>query len=260
MLVASVQMPVIEGDKPAAIARTVELISRLPPVDLIILPETWNIGFFSFDLYHQQAEDEQGPTLTAMRQAAREAGAHVHVGSLVERQGGHYYNTSFLLSPQGEVVARYRKVHLFGHNSREPQLLTPGNQAVLARTTLGVLGLATCYDLSFPEFFRHMANGGAEMFLVCSAWPQPHGDAWALLNRVRAMENQCFLLSCNAVGVSAGVALAGHSMMVDPWGRVLAEGDDQPTVLLQELDPAEVARAREMFSVFRDRKPWLNQA
>ncbi|MEW5721496.1 MAG: carbon-nitrogen family hydrolase [Thermodesulfobacteriota bacterium] len=258
MQVASIQMGVVEGDKVGTVGKAVEKIRSCRGADLIVLPEIWNVGFMSFDRYLPEAEDRDGPTLEALRGAAREVGAYLHTGSFVEADQGRYYNSSYLLSPQGEVLANYRKIHLFGYNSRETQLLTPGRQVVVVDTPLCRFGLSTCYDLRFPELFRRMAGRGAEVFLVCSAWPYPRLEHWILLNRVRALENQCFLVSANSVGTNAGSMYVGHSMMADPWGVILTSGGDEEVILRAELDLALLKSARERFPALADRKDWLN--
>jgi len=134
MKIACIQLAVIKGDKKAAIARAVELIERCRGADLVLLPEIWNIGFMSFERYIAEAETTAGPTLEAMRSAARKIGAYLHAGSFVEEDQGRYYNSSYLLSPAGEILAGYRKIHLFGYHSRESQILSPGDRVVVADT------------------------------------------------------------------------------------------------------------------------------
>lgn len=257
MRVACVQMAVVEGDKAATLAKATEMIRAAKGADLIILPELWNVGFMSFDRYQPEAEDRGGPTLEAMRELARETEAHIHTGSFVEKDGDRYFNSSYLLSPAGEILANYRKIHLFGYQSRETALLSPGRAVCVVDTDLGRLGLATCYDLRFPELFRRMADDGASLFLVCSAWPHPRLEHWQLFTRTRALENQCFLAAANSVGLNQGGSFVGHSVVVDPRGEALAEGSEQETVVTCQVDLAEVERARRDFSAFADRLDWL---
>lgn len=259
MQVASIQLSVVENDKTATIDKALEDIRKTVGADLIVLPELWNIGFMSFDRYLSEAEDRNGPTLSTLRNAARDLKAHIHTGSFVEKEGGKLFNSSYLLSPQGEILANYRKIHLFGFNSKETQILTHGSQVVVAETSLGKIGMATCYDLRFPEVFRRMVDKGAEFFLVCSAWPYPRLEHWIMLNRVRALENQCFLVSSNSVGMNGGSQFVGHSMMVNPWGIILASAGDEEVVLRAELDLSEVRSARERFPALADRQEWLQK-
>jgi predicted amidohydrolase len=257
MQVASVQMGV-EGNKAQNLERAAERVRQIRGVDLIILPELWNIGFLSYDRYIPDAEDTNGPTLRVLRELAAEVGAYIHTGSFVEKEEDRYYNSSYLLSPQGEMLANYRKLHLFGYESREAQILSPGNRVVVADTPLGKLGMATCYDLRFPEVFRRMVDLGAEVFLVCSAWPYPRLEHWLMLNRVRALENQSFLVSANSVGPNQGGVFMGHSMVVSPWGVIMASGGDEEVILRAELNVDEVKEARDRFPALADRLDWLN--
>ena len=130
---------------------------------------------------------------------------------------------------------------------------------MVAKTPLGAFGLATCYDLRFPELFRRMMEKGVEVFLICSAWPYPRLEHWIMLNRIRAIENQCFLVSANSVGPNMGTLLAGHSMMVNPWGVILTSGGDDEVILQAELDLKEVYDARERYPALADRLEWLDK-
>ena len=257
MKVASIQMSVVEGDKTATIDKAIDNIHRCEGNDLVILPEIWNIGFMSFDRYLAEAEDIKGQTLIRLCEAAKEIGAYLHSGSFVEKKKGKYYNSSYLISPDGNVLANYLKVHLFGYNSRETQLLSPGDSIVTVDTPLGNIGLATCYDLRFPELFRRMVEQGSEIFLVCSAWPYPRLEHWLMLNRVRALENQCFLVSANSVGLNQGIQFVGHSMITDPWGTILAGAGDKEVIIKSEIDLADLEAARQQFPALADRKEWL---
>jgi predicted amidohydrolase len=251
-------MSVVEEDKEATIAKATKAVSRCREADLVILPEIWNVGFMSFEQYISEAEEKDGPTMTALTQAAQEAGVYVHSGSFVEKDGDAFYNASYLISPQGEILGNYRKIHLFGYNSLETQILTPGDAVSVVDTPLGKFGMATCYDLRFPELFRRMTAEGAEIFLVCSAWPYPRLEHWLMLNRVRAMENQCFLMSANSVGFNQGTQFVGHSMIVDPWGVILAGGGDEEAILETVIDLDVLKNAREKFPALADRRDWLS--
>lgn len=259
MLIASIQMSVVENDKNATIEKAIGRIYKAKNADLIILPELWNIGFMSFDRYVPEAEDKEGPTLSTLKEAAKELKVYLHTGSFVEKEAGKYYNSSYLLSPEGEILANYRKLHLFGYNSKEAQILTRGEEVIVTDTPLGKLGMATCYDLRFPELFRRMIEKGAEILLVCSAWPYPRLEHWIMLNRVRALENQCYLISANSVGANKGIQFVGHSMISDPWGVILAGSGDDEVILKAEIDIDMVKDARSRFPVLSDCLEWLNK-
>lgn len=220
----------------------------------VMLPEIWGTGFFGFDRYYEQAETDRGETYDLMSSWARRLNCYVHTGSFVEREGESCYNTSLLLAPNGSVVGKYRKMHLFGYRSREAELLRGGNQAGVWDTEYGRVGLSTCYDLRFPELYRLMVNLGAEYFLVNSAWPLGRLSHWRLFNQARAVEDQCFLISCNGTGTQNGSQLAGHSMIVDPWGEILEEGDTEERIVMGDADPERIRDNREHFSALRDKK------
>jgi predicted amidohydrolase len=258
MKVASIQLSVVEGDKDATLNKAEDAVKKCGDADLVILPEIWNLGFMSFDQYMDKAEDIDGPTPSLMKKLAREKGIFLHTGSFVEEEKGKYYNTSLLLSPEGEILAKYRKIHLFGYNSKETQILAPGEKVVVVDTPFGKIGMATCFDLRFPELFRAMVDKGAQFFLVCSAWPYPRVEPWIMLNRVRALENQCFLISANSAGINCGSQFVGHSMVLDPWGTVLAGAGDEEMIVRTEIDSEKVAQARETFPGLAGRKDFLN--
>lgn len=258
MKVASIQMAVVENDREATFEKAGQAVEKCRDADLVILPELWNIGFMSFDRYVSQAEDITGPTMTLMKKLARECGIYLHSGSFVEKLDGSYYNTSVLLSPAGDILARYRKIHLFGYRSKENRILTPGDDPVVVETSHGRLGMATCFDLRFPELFRKMVDRHADAFLVCSAWPYPRIEPWIMLNRVRALENQCFLISANMTGTNCGIQFVGHSMVTDPWGTILAGAGDGEMVVRTEIDMAGVEKARQTFPGLAGRRDFLN--
>ena len=235
----------------ARVARVADLVRAQRGADLVLLPELWPDGGFSYQTWEASAQRLAGPTVTALAEAAREVGAVVHMGSFVERdQDGRLFNTSVLLAADGSVLTTYRKVHLFGFEAGEPVLLTAGEKPVVH----GSLGLATCYDLRFPEIFRLLLDAGAETVLLPAAWPAKRVGHWRLLAQARAVENQSYVVACNTAGTHAGVAMGGHSIVVDPWGVVLAEAGDGEEVLVVDLDPDLVATARASFPVLADRR------
>ncbi|WP_165685387.1 carbon-nitrogen family hydrolase [Streptomyces sp. KO7888] len=235
--------------------RAAALVREQAGADLVVLPELWTTGAFAFDAFDAAAEPLRGPTYEAMAKAAGDAGVWLHAGSVPERGAdGRLYNTSLVLSPSGDLAASYRKIHRFGFDKGEAVLMGAGREPVtvrLADTT--TLGVATCYDLRFPELFRSLVDEGAEVLVVPAGWPERRRSHWTLLARARAVENQAFVLACGTAGTHAGVPQAGHSIVVDPWGEVLAEAGTDEEVLTVDLDPAKVARTREQFPALKDR-------
>jgi predicted amidohydrolase len=231
--------------------RVAALVRAQSGADLVVLPELWPNGGFAYDTWEAGAQPLDGPVVQALRAATRDLGAMVHMGSLVERdETGRLFNTSVLLGPDGGVLSTYRKIHLFGFGEGEPKLMTPGD----GRVVHDIFGLATCYDLRFPEMFRALLDAGAEVVLMPAAWPAKRVQHWRLLSQARAVENQCYVVACNTGGTHAGVPMGGHSMVVDPWGAVLAEAGEGEEVLVVDLDPAYVGSTRASFPVLADRR------
>jgi omega-amidase len=163
-------------------------------------------------------------------------------------------NTAVLYAPDGALLGGYRKIHLF-RLMQEPRYLTPGDRATLCPTPWGPTGLAICYDLRFPELFRAMALAGAVLFLVLAQWPVQRVEAWLLLARARAVENELIVAACNRVGNDGQVVFPGRSCVVDPWGNALVEGDDQERLLIARADLREIRKARRYITVYEDRRP-----
>ncbi|BAJ29656.1 MULTISPECIES: carbon-nitrogen family hydrolase [Kitasatospora] len=255
MRASLIQLAVSDAEPPAERrARAAALVRAQEGADLVVLPELWPVGGFAYDAWSAAAEPLDGPTAEAMAAAAKAVGCWLHAGSIVERDpDGPIYNTSLLFAPDGELVRTYRKIHRFGFDSGEAVAMGAGQEIVTADAGFAVLGLATCYDLRFPELFRALLDGGAELLVVPAAWPARRAEHWNLLARARAVEEQAFVLACNTAGTHGGVEQAGRSIVVDPWGRVLAEAGPDEQVLTVEFDPAEAAKSRAEFPVHRDR-------
>ncbi|RYJ20385.1 N-formylglutamate deformylase [Streptomyces sp. L-9-10] len=240
--------------------RAAALVREQRGADLVVLPELWPVGAFAYESFADEAESPDGPTFQEMSEAARDAGVWLHAGSIVERAedgqapDGTLYNTSLVLSPAGELVRTYRKIHRFGFDKGEATLMGAGGELVTVRLPETTLGLATCYDLRFPELFRGLVAAGAETLVVPAGWPARRRAHWTLLTRARAVENQAYVLACATAGTHAGVEQSGHSIVVDPWGEVLAEAGTDEEVLTVDLDPGTVATTRERFPALKDRR------
>ncbi|GAG05480.1 unnamed protein product, partial [marine sediment metagenome] len=168
-------------------------------------------------------------------------------------ENDNLFNTTLLLDPKGKIIAKYRKIHLFGFQSQEDSILKRGEEITVANTPWGKAGLSTCYDLRFPELYRKMVDKGAKFFLVASAWPHMRLDAWILFNRVRAHENLACLFSCNCAGTNNGKKYAGNSLFVDAMGKIIAQATEEENVLSAELDLTQVDTVRKNFSALDDR-------
>lgn len=262
MRVALVQ--VAYGDGETVVERT-DRVTRLTRdevrgVDLVVLPELWPVGAFAADAWAAAAQQIDGPLVAQLSSLARELGVVLHGGSIIEaetRDGRqHLWNTSLLFGRGGELLARYRKIHLFGAAGREPEILDAGDAAVTCDLPLPGTpraGLSTCYDLRFPELYRATVADGAELLVIPAAWPTARLEAWDLLTRARAMENQAWVLAVNTAGTHAGVEMGGHSRVVDPTGRVTVEAGSGEEVLVTDVDTERARSVRSGFPVLRDR-------
>ncbi len=257
LTVCAVQLGSLEGDSidaalevvTAKVAEAVEAGAQL-----VVLPEIWTPGYFAFDSY-ADASQHAGRIREHLSSLASAHDIHLHGGSFVEEEDGKFYNTSVLFDPNGDPVGQYRKIHLFGYGSREPEVLTPGNNPAVVETEIGRLGMVVCYDLRYPELFRHMVDHGAEMVLVASAWPHPRLEAWSTLNRARAIESQVYVIAANGVGpTQSGPSLCGHSVIVDPWGIPVAQGGDDPALVMTVIDLDAPSESRQLFRQLADRR------
>ncbi len=235
--------------------------------DLVALPEIFNVGYFAFDAYQRAAESIDGETLTAIADCASEHDIGVLAGSVVEdlattaertnvetpaNEG--LANTSVLFDRDGDRLAVYRKHHLFGYDSAEAEMLVPGESLGIAEFEEATVGMTTCYDLRFPELYRDIAEAGANLILVPSAWPYPRVEHWQLLPRTRAVENQLFVCAINGSGDFEDASLLGRSTVYDPWGTTLASTGDDPDLVVTDIDLGRVERVREEFPAWRDRR------
>ena len=220
---------------------------------LVALPETFNWrGKRNEEA--AAAENLSGDTLATMARIARELDIYLLAGSITEHvpQETRRYNTSVLFAPDGAQLAIYRKIHLFDIDLpgrvtvKESEAKMPGSEVVTAATEVGTVGLSVCYDVRFPELYRRLVYAGADIITIPSAFTFPTGEAhWEVLIRARAIENQCYVLAPAQFGTNVhGFADYGNSMIVDPWGRVLARAADQEGVLVAPIDMEYLERVR----------------
>jgi len=220
--------------------------------EYVLTPEMTNILAANREqLFAVAVEEEADASLATLREVARKLGIYVHIGSLAIRiSPDRAANRSFLVDPKGDILARYDKIHMFdvdlagGESYRESRNYRPGELAVLADLPWGRLGLTVCYDLRFPALYRALAEAGATMLAIPSAFTKQTGEAhWHVL--IRAIENGCFVFAAAQGGRHEnGRDTFGHSLIIDPWGRIIAEGGTEPGVIVAEINPAEVANAR----------------
>ncbi|MEI2701694.1 MAG: carbon-nitrogen hydrolase family protein [Baekduia sp.] len=258
--VAAVQMTAT-ADK----ARNLETVDRLvrsaaaDGAQLVVLPEKWSV-LGTPETLRNGAEPLDGPALTWARATAAELGIDLIAGSIAERiDGERNGNTSVHIGPDGTDRAVYRKIHLFdvevgGNTYRESDTDQPGDVAVVS----GEIGMSVCYDLRFPELYAALSAAGARILVVPAAFTAETTEAghWEVLLRARAIENQCFVIAANQIGEHApGLESGGRSMIVDPWGVVLARAPDEECSVGAQLNLARLEEIRERLPSLKARRP-----
>lgn len=254
------------------IAQNVEIAAGLirqaaaDGADFISLPEC--VALIEPDrdaLFRESAAEADHPALRAFTGLAAATGTWLNVGSLaVLAEDGRIANRSFLIDPTGSVTARYDKIHMFdvdladGESYRESATYRPGDTAVVADLPWGRAGLTVCYDLRFPALYTHLAGAGADFIGVPSAFTRKTGRVhWHILLRARAIETGCWIYAAAQCGDhAAGRQTYGHSLIVDPWGEIVAEAGEEPGVIIADIDPARVAEARRSIPSLANARPW----
>lgn len=266
-LAAAVQMT-STSDASASLELAETLIRRAASrgAQLVATPEATNFLGPHADKV-RRAESLDGPTVSRLAELSRELGIHLLVGSINERAEGdpdRCHNTSVLLGPDGDRLGAYRKMHLFDvdHSDavrfKESDTVVPGDRPVVVDTPLGRIGLSICYDLRFGELYRALTEAGAQILAVPSAFTATTGEAhWHPLLRARAIENQCYVIAPGQVGHHDDEGLResyGHSLIVDPWGQVMATASSGPGLALAEIDLSRVAAVRRGMPVAQHRR------
>jgi len=216
---------------------------------LAVLPEMWSCGYD----YRNMAElaKETPRVLQELQEECRKLNI-VTVGSLPELDGDTIYNTAYVVD-KGELVGRYRKLHLFS-TMREDQFLGAGENSLVVATSIGKLGVAICYDLRFPELFRKLALEGAEIICLPAEWPKPRQEHWKTLLRARAIENQLFVIAANCCGIQGKLDFFGLSQLISPLGNILDIAGEDNTELVAKFDFAEMADYRKKIDILSDRR------
>jgi predicted amidohydrolase len=224
--------------------------------DLILFPELWSSGY---DLKNAAKYIPLNASVLEVLSGLAVSEKIAIGGSLLEQVAGQFYNTFYLVGQDGHILAKYSKIHLF-RLMNEDRWLQAGSQPQLANFPWGLAGMAICYDLRFPELFRHYALQNAKLICLPSEWPSIRIQHWKVLLQARAIENQIFVAAINSVGQTGKETFGGSSAIISPWGEVLAEGNRQDEDLLSAaIDLDEVERVRQTIPIFQDRRPELYQ-
>lgn len=225
--------------------------------DLLVLPEMWNTGY-ALEHIHELADVEGRESKEWISEFARSNGVRVVAGSIAEKRGDDVYNTMRIFADTGEEIAAYSKMHLF-RLMQEEKHLSSGQSVVTFEMDGQTSGASICYDIRFPELTRTLALMGAKVLFVPAAWPHPRLHHWRTLLTARAIENQMYVVACNRTGLSGKDDFFGHSMIIDPWGEVLAEGGEEEGIITGHIDLSLVDDVRSRIPVFEDRRASLYQ-
>lgn len=248
---AQIDLAIGEPQKNLAAARAKIAEAKSCGAAIVVLPELWSSAYDLERAMNHGSSIDAG-MFKSIAGAARENQIAV-VGSLLETRDGKAYNTATLFDARGNRLGAYSKLHLVPMLD-EDKFLAGGDDAQVFDAAFGTFALGVCYDLRFPELWRHYALAGARIAFIPAEWPQRRIAHWHTLLPARAIENQMFFVGCNRVGTSTGETFGGHSMIVNPWGEILVEGDEREALLVAQIDLAMVDEVRARVPVFRDRR------
>ncbi|GEL08492.1 carbon-nitrogen family hydrolase [Salisediminibacterium halotolerans] len=255
------QMDIIPGDPEANRERVrnwfeTEAIQNGPPVDLVVLPEMWTTAYTLPELNTIAEPVEENESTKLLQELAVAYNTNIIGGSIAVKKNAKVFNRALVINRQGELIYTYDKLHLVPMLN-EPAYLSPGEKAVETFELDGIkMGIIICFDLRFPEIIRSLALQGAKALFIPAEWPASRTLHWDVLSRARAIENQMYVISSNRVGSYDGTGFAGRSMIINPWGDVLAEGSiDQEEVLAEVLDLNYVSEVREQVPALKSRVP-----
>ena len=251
MKIALLQLAVLEKNKEANVAHGLQLVrENASDHDVLVLPAVWTTGY-SLGHLDTEAEAESSPVLAELQKIAAEQACAIVAGSVPMRREGKVYNTSVAIDKTGALVNMYDKVHLFGLFNEE-RFFAPGNNFQAYALDGVCCGSTICYDLRFPELFRHLALQGAQIIFCPAEWPTARGDVWRLLAQARAAENHTFVVAVNCAGTFKGAPFFGHSMVVAPSGKIVAEAGSEEEVISCTIDLADVAKVRARLNALAD--------
>ncbi|MDD9303945.1 MAG: carbon-nitrogen family hydrolase [Desulfobacter sp.] len=247
-----IQFDIINGDINANMDKALYYLGCLADQggSLGVLPELFASGFDNENIrFHARTTQD---CLDRLAQFAKKRSMAV-AGTFARAEGDKVFNTLYFIDQRGEIKGAYDKLHLF-RLTCEDAFYTPGNKAVVIDTVFGRVGLMICYDLRFPELARHLFIKGAKICIVCAQWPSPRKAHWQTLIQARAIENQAFFICSNRTGEDEDLVFPGLSAIVDPWGKILAQADDDPGTITAGVDMGEVDRARALIPIIEDRR------
>lgn len=245
MKILLAQMDILLGEKERNVKKARDIIQKSDS-DIIVFPELFTTGF-DYENLETLAEYRPFETVAKLQESC---GKSLISGSILERDGKQFYNTMFL-ADGSKVLGYYRKFHIF---DKEKESFSPGRDLSVINSPFGKIGMAICYDIRFPEYFRAMVKKDAHIFIIPSEFPKPRLNHWRVLLQARAIENQCFIIAVNRVGKDKRLEYFGHSLVIDPWGEIIYEAAEEEGTAPVEIDLSLVERIRKDFSVLDDIK------
>lgn len=258
--VAAIQRDIALGDIPENEKRITAALREAAQAgaDIAVLPELWNSGY-DLENLENLAQKEKGSSMTLLKSLAKELKINIVGGSVAEKRDSGIYNMTPLVNAKGIIKEKYRKVHLFPLVLEEQRYFTAGDNWGLGELEDIPLGMMLCYDLRFPEFCRNMVLRGAKIVFVPAEWPRERISHWRTLLQSRAIENQVFVVGVNRVGRDETSVYSGHSLIIDPYGNILAEGSEEEEILYAELDLALVDEFRKKIPTLTNRLNILDE-
>jgi omega-amidase len=253
--VALAQIDIELGQARANLDKAASFISQAAQqgADIILLPELWTTGY-DLERSHIHAQAMRAAILPELACLASQHRIYIIGSLLIDDDEGYVFNSAIMFDSTGKAAGTYSKVHLFGL-MEEDRFLAAGNAAPVFVLPSCKVGVAICYDLRFPELFRKYALDGVSIVLLPAEWPTSRIEHWRTLIRARAIENQYFVAACNRVGVSKEIAFGGNSMVVDPYGNIVVEGDETEKLLVASIDLQCVRESRTSITSLDDRRP-----
>jgi predicted amidohydrolase len=267
--VSAIQMTAVDGEKEAAVEKMMRFldVAGRRGSKLVVLPEVWTgLGYSTKTFHRTIAEEIPGPTTALLAEKAKAYGMTI-AGSMYEKAGDRYYNSCPVIAPDGRILGKYWKTHLFdapnrvdiAPGMRESERVSAGDTLPVFETPFGRIGASVCSDLRFPEVYRELALKGAQVIVCASAFLSPRYDHWEFFLRARATENQCWIVASGQVGTEpkSGTAYVGRSMVVDPWGVIVATAPDTECCISTEIDLDYIDEVKRRYPLMDQRRPEL---
>jgi len=255
-----IQFDIKPGEVAANEALAEEYIEKAAAngAEMVVLPELWNCGYQLADL-PELAQNMRGSSVRLLQKLAKKHHLFIFGGSIAEKKEGKYYNTMVTVNAQGDIVAKYRKIHLFPYGLEEERYFSQGDDWALVDTPWGKAGLMICYDLRFPELARNLVLRGAKLLVVPAQWPLARLENWLILVQARAVENQVFVLAANRTGKDFSGKYDGGSLIVSPWGDILARGCGEDGIYTADMDFALIEDAKSKIPSLEARRRILDE-